>query len=333
MISGTVPFEFGENSTVAFLVLVTDSSTPPETVAQEFQMIVILGASVPSEAAHREETCGNGIGVLPPYTNQAAAGTSNQSITFFGCIGHDSGDYGALSLNIPPGSGIYQVGTLTGSAEPPERGNCSMVQGAIRIDKTASPGPVQIGLKQVLDGCNENSNPETYYVTQFCPASLTLGQQMQQFPFVGSPLWNQGYRTGVGNYVPLQANPAGTSWDYAPMWENVNAVSNSCPASAQAANICFFNATQMGYVYDAIQLKFNNQQEGPTENILWDQHYFDFTQNVLASTLNGSCSATCRQWFYCGNTVENTFTVNFTLNEITPQPPNVPYTLVGATVH
>jgi len=208
-----------------------------------------------------------------------------------------------------------------------------MIQGTVKIDSHAFLGsgisPPLIGLKQVLNGTEYDWGPAPYYLTQFCPASISLGQETQQLPFINSPLWNQGNRTGVGNYLALQANPGTRSWDSAPFWENLSTVSDSCPAPAQTDNICGFHASQNGYIDDAIFLKFNNQQVGPTENVAWDQHYFYGMQNALAGGTTGSCSASCRQWLYCGNTIEGIFSVDFTLYEI---PPGVPYTLVSATV-
>lgn len=151
-------------------------------------------------------------------------------------------------------------------------------------------------------------------------------------PLFGSVLWYDGYRTGVGEYVGMQADPYTTNWGYptkAFIWENVSVVSDSCPG--QLGNFCGFKAANPGYVGDQISI-VNGQQGGktqPTYDILWDSHTYYQVPNVLSGYTGPGCAATCRQSYYCGNTVEGTFTINYELNETALQ--SMPFTNVKVT--
>ncbi len=253
----------------------------------------------------------------------------------YGCIPSDNGNYGTLTLNLP--MDITQVGAL--SVGPAPVGNGQIVQGFVNIASDAPLGsgsaPPQIGLNQSLDGNNNYSNKLPYYLTQWCASGITLASQTQEIPFPNSPFWNMGYRTGVGEYAAMQATPITTIWNNSDVWENVNPVagSDSCAASVQTSNICQFNALHYGYFGDAIRIKLNGAQEGPTNNVLWDEHTFYSMQDVLSGSGQSECTATCKQWYYCGNNVMGNFSIQYTLDKPTPIATYTSVSVTKSTVH
>src|SRR5271166_2939024 len=52
-----------------------------------------------------------------------------------------------------------------------------------------------------------------------------------------------------------------------------------------------------------------------TQNVFWDQHYYSRVPNVLGSSQTNTCTATCMQWYYCANTVEGRFSIQYTLTK------------------
>lgn len=326
-ITGTPTAQGYSSSATNFQVELLDSSNPQQELDQDFQIILGGAAPCPSDSVRRGDSCGGGgPPIFSIYPSEAAAGTSNQSIALYGCIPNLNGNYGTLSLNLP--TGFTQVGPLT--AGPAPFGNGSMVQGMISIAFNAPLGtgsnPLQIGLNQIFDGCNYNTNTESYSLTQYCPASVTFGTQMQEGPFVGSEVWNPPIndRTGFGEWAEMNANPgAPSNWNTAPIWENVTNVSSGSGACSQTItlpgpDICSFGASNGmvgGAAWQAIDPLHRLSILPSTENVLWDQHYYNRTSNVLGSSQTNSCTATCMQWYYCGNTVEGEFSVQYTLTK------------------
>ncbi|MGO9402946.1 MAG: Ig-like domain-containing protein [Terriglobales bacterium] len=296
---------------VEFEATVTDSSTPQQKAKQRYEILPAGFAMCPQDRGNQPHPDINQTFSMTVYPNLVAQGAMQQSITLYACLAWSYNGYGTLTLITPPG--VQQQGDLVvvGPAPYPP---AVMIQGYVDINSNASLGtgltPPMIGLKQVLNGTEYDYGPVPYYITEFCPASLTLASSEPE-TFPNSPLWNQGYRTGVGIYVGMQANPTSGFWNGAFIWETVNTEVDSCPV-----NLCKY-VTTAGMVDGGIHLRNGNPDLSPKTNILWDQHTWADGPNDLVQWGLNSCNATCVQWYFCGNTVEGTFDIEYTLGEKT----------------
>jgi hypothetical protein len=246
-----------------------------------------------------------------------------------------------LKFNTPPG--VTQVGSVTVGAG-------GVAQGVISVDINAPTGdgvnPPMIGLNQVVDSCNQDSNKVPLYVIWDCPSSLTIGAQNGEFPFVSSPAWNPpvNNRTGVGAYVEMQANPASSNFDGAQIWEtvwNTTAGSTACSQDVMwilfKEDICYapggvglVGAERWLIGIDPYKTDARNYKKSGIHNVIYDEHAYARNPNLLGSGPQ-LCTASCKQMYYCGPAVLGTYTIQYTLQEINPGPPSPAYTLVTVT--
>jgi hypothetical protein len=233
---------------------------------------------------------------------------------------------------LPP-SGVTQVGGLT--VGPAPSGNGVMVQGTVNIAPNAPVGtptsPPQIGLNQIVNGCNENSNTIPYYLTPACPSSISLaGSGTEDL----ESIFNAGYRTGIGIYTEMQLNPPNGLWSNAtPIYEMLSQGSNNCQGNGRTSgNVCTWQLSPFTTINTPFML-FNGTTEPAMANIFYDQHITVDRLPPHNSMLNvlglNTCQATCNQVYSCGGHQVSTYSINYSYTR--DQIQGTPVTRVGVT--
>lgn len=313
-----------------FDALVTDSSTPPHTVLQSYQMQLSGGAGCPQKITQGADVCYSPE-IISVYPNQPSAGMNGQTVNLYGCLPSNGSGFGTLTLNTP--SGVTQVGGLSVTSIGNQGG--VMIQGAVNIAYNAQLGtptsPPLIGLNQQLNGCNENSGYVPYYIVPFCPASITIASTTEEkFTDNNYYFFNNHHLTGIGIFTQMQLNPANGYWTNAatPIFEWLSQTSNTC---SSGYNFCIGQASAFD-IDVAFKLWTGPPEVQGMPNIFNDQHVtvdWPSPKNLLAALGKNSCQASCRQDYMCGGENVTSYNIGYSLNLGTVQGTSV--TVVTAT--
>jgi hypothetical protein len=237
-------------------------------------------------------------------------------------IDPDSGQVGTtvVAVNVN-GSGFGTAPTLSFSGSGISPGyitqNDSLVKANFIISISAPIGAQDVRVVNntaPLDGGNHpTSNPVSFTVTPPCPSTVTAGSPTP-IPLAGNA-FNQGARTGVGNFFPMTVGGSAPSYNGAQITEAVTAGSATCPSNTDPrlmpAGACIGSSTFT--VGTAYPITIFGQQPGAIDNVFWDAHGVSSGANTLTTT--NSCTATCRQVYSCGSTTVGNFTITFTYTQ------------------